>query len=42
MNGCTPCVFDQGDLGDIETLEITFDFTPGEEGISTNDANSKN
>ena len=40
--GCSPCVFDQKDLGEIKTLEITFDYTPGAEGISTNDANSKN
>ena len=40
--GCSPRVFDQKDLGDIETLEITFDYTPGEQGISKNDANSKN
>jgi endoglucanase len=40
--GCTPCVLDPQDLGDIETLEITFTYLPGEEGISTFDANSKN
>ncbi len=42
LNGCKPSIFDQSDLGSIETLEITFDYTPGEEGISPNDANSKN
>lgn len=40
--GCSPTVFHQDDLGEIKTLEITFDYMPGEEGISTNDANSKN
>ena len=40
--GCSPRVFDQKDLGDIETLEITFDYMPGEQGVSPNDENSKN
>jgi len=30
------------EMKNIETLEITFTYLPGEEGISTNDANSKN
>ena len=44
LTGATPCVFDQNDeqLKDIKTLEITFEYTPGEDGISPNDANSKN
>ena len=44
LTGATPCVFDQKDeqLKDIKTLEITFEYTPGEDGISPNDANSKN
>ena len=40
--GCTPCVIDNQNIGDIYTIEITFDYLPGSEGISTNDANSKN
>ena len=40
--GCSPTVFDQKDLGEIKTLEITFEYRPGEDGISPNDANSKN
>ena len=39
--GCSPTVIEK-ECGDIQTIEITFDYTPGEAGISTNDANSKN
>ena len=44
LMGASPCVLGQKDeqLQDIETIEITFSYTPGEEGISTHDANSKN
>ena len=42
LTGCTPSVFDQENLGEIRTLEITFEYTPGELGISANDENSKN
>ncbi|SEF56528.1 endoglucanase [Eubacterium ruminantium] len=40
--GCSPTVLDKATLGDVKTIEITFDYLPGEQGISTNDANSKN
>lgn len=40
--GCSPTILDQKTLGDVYTIEITFDYLPGAEGISTNDANSKN
>lgn len=40
--GCSPTLLDKDTLGNVETVEITFDYIPGAEGISTNDANSKN
>lgn len=42
LTGCTPSVIDNQTVGYIDTIEITFDYLPGAEGISTNDANSKN
>ena len=39
--GCTPTVLEK-ECGDIETLQITFDYLPGAEGVSEHDANSKN
>jgi len=42
LTGCSPTVIDNQTVGDIETIEITFDYLPGADGISTNDANSKN
>lgn len=39
--GCTPTVLEK-ECGDVETLQITFDYLPGAEGVSEHDANSKN
>jgi len=39
--GCTPTVLEK-ECGDVETIEITFEYLPGAAGVSTNDANSKN
>ena len=39
--GCSPTILEK-ECGAVETIEITFDYLPGEQGISTNDANSKN
>jgi len=39
--GCSPTVLEK-ECGDVQTIEITFDYLPGEQGISENDANSKN
>ena len=39
--GCSPTILEK-ECGDVETIEITFDYLPGEQGISVNDANSKN
>lgn len=40
--GCSPTLIDVSTLGNVSTVEITFEYLPGEQGISTNDANSKN
>ncbi len=39
--GCSPTVLEK-ECGDVQTIEITFEYVPGAAGISTNDANSKN
>ena len=39
--GCSPTVLEK-ECGDVETIEITFEYVPGAAGISENDANSKN
>ena len=38
--GCTPTVLEK-ECGEIQTIEITFDYVPGAAGISANDANTK-
>ncbi len=40
--GCTPTLLDNKTLGEVKTIQVTFDYLPGELGISENDANSKN
>ncbi len=41
-DGCSPTFIDKDRLGDVKTIEITFNYVPGAQGISPDDANSKN